>query len=64
MSAYPFGMRELNSYLIRGDHGYTVIDTGSYATESIEIWEQTISAGLSIEKVVVTHAHPDHLGFS
>ena len=28
---YPFGMREVNSYLIRGDKGYTVIDTGSYA---------------------------------
>src|SRR6478752_528757 len=61
---YPFGMRELNSYLIRGDNGYTVIDTGSYAKESIEIWEQTISTGLLIEKVVVTHAHPDHLGLA
>src|SRR5438309_1027341 len=61
---YPFGMRELNSYLIRGNNGYTVIDTGSYATESIEIWEQTISTGISIEKVVVTHAHPDHLGLA
>ena len=61
---YPFGMRELNSYLIRGDHGYTVIDTGSYANESIKIWEQTISTGLLIEKVVVTHAHPDHLGLA
>ena len=61
---YPFGMRELNSYLILGDKGYTVIDTGSYAEESIKIWEQTIANGLSIEKVVVTHAHPDHLGLA
>lgn len=61
---YPYGMRELNSYLIRGNNGYTVIDTGSYAKESIEIWENMISTGLTIEKVIVTHFHPDHLGLA
>ena len=61
---YPFGMREVNSYLIRGDKGYTVIDTGSYAEESIEIWDKTITNGIQIEKIVVTHAHPDHLGLA
>ncbi len=61
---YPFGMRELNSYLIRGDNGYTVIDTGSYANESIDIWDNTLASGISIEKVVVTHAHPDHIGLA
>ena len=43
---YPFGMRELNSYLIRGDNGYTVIDTGSYANESIEIWDNTVALAI------------------
>ena len=61
---FPFGMREVNSYLIKGEKGFTVIDTGSYAKESIDIWEQTLSSGVKVEKVVLTHAHPDHIGLA
>jgi glyoxylase-like metal-dependent hydrolase (beta-lactamase superfamily II) len=61
---YPFGMFEMNSFLFKGDHGFTVVDTGSEAKESIEIWEKTISSGMKIEKLVLTHAHPDHIGLA
>jgi glyoxylase-like metal-dependent hydrolase (beta-lactamase superfamily II) len=61
---FPFGMREVNSYLIKGEKGFTVIDTGSYAKESIDIWERTLASGVKVEKVVLTHAHPDHIGLA
>lgn len=59
---FPFGMRQVNSYLFKGDNGYTVVDTGSYAKESIAIWEQVLAAGVKVEKLIFTHTHPDHIG--
>ncbi|KGM44761.1 MBL fold metallo-hydrolase [Neobacillus niacini] len=61
---YPFGMFEMNSYLFRGENGFTIVDTGSEAKESIDIWEKTISSGITVEKLVLTHAHPDHCGLA
>ncbi|MFB3168538.1 MBL fold metallo-hydrolase [Neobacillus sp. 179-C4.2 HS] len=54
----------MNSYLIRGDKGFTVIDTGSCAKESIEIWERILATGICVEKVILTHSHPDHTGLA
>jgi glyoxylase-like metal-dependent hydrolase (beta-lactamase superfamily II) len=61
---YPFGMYEMNSFLIQGEKGFTVIDTGSEAKESISIWEQTLASGITVEKLVLSHAHPDHIGLA
>jgi glyoxylase-like metal-dependent hydrolase (beta-lactamase superfamily II) len=61
---YPFGMFEMNSFLFNGDNGFTIVDTGSEAKESIELWEKTLSSGIKIEKLVLTHAHPDHIGLA
>lgn len=61
---YPFAMGQTNCYLFDGEKGFTFVDTGSYAKESITIWEQTIASGIPIEKVVLTHVHPDHIGLA
>jgi glyoxylase-like metal-dependent hydrolase (beta-lactamase superfamily II) len=61
---YPFGMFEMNSYLFRGENGFTIVDTGSEAKESIDIWEKTLAKGVTVEKLVLTHAHPDHCGLA
>lgn len=61
---FPFGMKQVNSYLFKGDSGYTIVDTGSCAKESIAIWEQVMAAGIKVEKLVLTHTHPDHLGLA
>jgi glyoxylase-like metal-dependent hydrolase (beta-lactamase superfamily II) len=61
---YPFGMYEMNSFLFQGDNGFTIVDTGSEAKESIDIWEKTLASGIKIEKLVLTHAHPDHIGLA
>ena len=61
---YSFGMEQVNSYLFRGEKGYTVVDTGSFSEEGISTWENLIASGMSIEKVVLTHFHIDHLGLA
>jgi len=61
---FPADMGQMNCYLIKGEAGYTVIDTGMRAKESIEIWEKVLDTGISIEKVVLTHVHHDHIGLA
>ncbi|WP_087973426.1 MBL fold metallo-hydrolase [Oceanobacillus rekensis] len=60
----PGGMREVNSYLIKGDAGYTVIDTGLYSKEALETWKTVLDSGIVVEKVVLTHTHQDHIGLA
>lgn len=60
----PFNMGYANSYLVEGENGYTIVDTGDNTEEAKALWEKVLSKGIKIEKVVVTHAHPDHLGLS
>lgn len=61
---FPFGMREVNSYLFEGRKGVTIVDTGSFAEQAIEIWKQVLPAGTPVEKVILTHAHTDHIGLA
>ncbi|WP_413380987.1 MBL fold metallo-hydrolase [Alkalihalobacillus sp. 1P02AB] len=61
---FPFGIREVNCYLFKGERGYTLVDTGSEAEESIQLWTDILSKGIIIEKIVLTHVHPDHVGLA
>lgn len=61
---YPFGMFEMNSFLFQGENSFTIVDTGSEAKESIELWEKTLASGITVEKLVLTHAHHDHCGLA
>lgn len=60
----PGGMREVNSYLIKGEDGYTVIDTGLYSKEALDTWKAVLKSGIVVEKVVLTHTHQDHIGLA
>lgn len=57
-------MGQINCYLFRGEKGFTLIDTGFFAQEGLAIWDDLISSGIKIEKVVLTHFHIDHIGFA
>lgn len=59
----PYDFGEVNCYFIRGENGFTVVDTGAYTNETKEIWEKVLSR-FTIEKLVVTHSHPDHIGLA
>jgi glyoxylase-like metal-dependent hydrolase (beta-lactamase superfamily II) len=61
-------LSHVNVYLIRGDKGYLLIDTGwntdaSFAT----LHNHLVKNGLSFEdisQILVTHVHPDHYGMA
>lgn len=57
----------VNTYLIKTDAGYTMIDTGWDTPDALESMVQQlaeIGAVMSdIKEVILTHAHIDHLGF-
>ncbi|RKQ33880.1 MBL fold metallo-hydrolase [Oceanobacillus halophilus] len=61
---FPQGMGDVNSYLIKGENGYTVIDTGTNHQNAIDIWQRVIDSGIMVEKVVLTHTHEDHIGLA
>ncbi|EQB34962.1 MULTISPECIES: MBL fold metallo-hydrolase [Virgibacillus] len=61
---FPKGMGEINSYLIKGAHGYTVIDTGTNSKEAKGTWNDVLDKGIPIEKIVLTHTHQDHIGLA
>ncbi|TAK31643.1 MAG: MBL fold metallo-hydrolase [Chloroflexota bacterium] len=62
----PLGF--LNSYLIRGDGHYVLVDTGWNAKDSFASLEQQLNEiGVrftDISQVVITHIHPDHFGLA
>jgi glyoxylase-like metal-dependent hydrolase (beta-lactamase superfamily II) len=49
----------VHGYLLAGDDGWTLVDTG-LAVPDLE--EHVLALGLTIARVVVTHFHPDHVG--
>jgi len=60
----PYDLGSVNGYLIEGSNGYTIVDTGDYTEEAIALWEKVLPKNKPIEKVVLTHAHTDHIGLA
>ena len=63
----PIPLVYVSAYLVEGDDGWTLIDTGFDYAEGKTVWEAGArSLGFSLERdvsrVIVTHFHPDHLG--
>ena len=56
----------VNTYLIRGDNGYLLVDSGWNTEESFRNLEKQlheIGADIrEISRILVTHIHPDHYG--
>ncbi|WP_420645800.1 MBL fold metallo-hydrolase [Candidatus Leptofilum sp.] len=51
----------MNCYLVKEEDGFTVIDTGMAGMEKM-ILKAAEEQGQSIRRVVLTHAHSDHIG--
>lgn len=70
----PFALNHINLWLIKdvyeGVEGWTVVDCGIFSQETRDAWEILFGqldqglCGLPIVRVVVTHCHPDHVGFA
>lgn len=59
----PYDLEEMNSYLVEGKNGFTILDTGDDTEETKEIWRK-VFAEYPIEKAVITHCHYDHMGLA
>ncbi|MFN2627708.1 MAG: MBL fold metallo-hydrolase [Gaiellaceae bacterium] len=51
----PTGPRHVHSYLVRGDSGWILVDTGL----AEQRWEVL---PVPVERIFITHFHPDHVG--
>ena len=63
----PLPLQFVSAYLIEGDDGWTIVDTGYHYPQTYEVWEsEAASIGLDltqdVARIVVTHFHPDHIG--
>ena len=62
--AMPLGIDHVHCYVLpAADGGWTVVDTGLGLPDASEGWERALAyLGAPVERVVVTHFHPDHVG--
>ncbi len=63
----PFPLRFVSVYLLEGEDGWTLIDSGYDYPPTYEAWGRGApEVGCDLERdvgrIVVTHSHPDHLG--
>lgn len=63
----PFPLRFVSVYLIEGNDGWTLVDTGYDYPPTYDAWEAGAAEvgcdlALDVARIVVTHFHPDHLG--
>jgi glyoxylase-like metal-dependent hydrolase (beta-lactamase superfamily II) len=62
--ALPLGIDHVHCYLLPGSGGgWTVVDTGLGLPDAGERWARTLDElGAPVERIVITHFHPDHVG--
>ncbi|WP_042348690.1 MBL fold metallo-hydrolase [Bacillus massiliigorillae] len=60
----PYDLGEVKCYIVEGENGYTIVDTGDNIEDAITLWKQVLPKDKKIEKVVLTHAHLDHIGLA
>ncbi len=61
----PFRLDHVNVYLIEGARGWTVVDAGADTPETRAAWEGVLAGLMAdepVERLIVTHFHPDHVG--
>ena len=64
----PYRLNIVNCYLLRGERGWTLLDTGLNTASARARWNAAMQAlsitANDIEKIVLTHMHPDHFGLA
>ena len=64
-SPLPMRLDHVNCYALDDGDGWTVVDTGLNTNTCRTAWESILSgplAGKPVNRLVITHHHPDHLG--
>jgi len=57
----PLGIPHVHCYLLPGEDGWTLVDTGLGLPGAEERWAPVL-AEVEVARIVVTHFHPDHVG--
>jgi glyoxylase-like metal-dependent hydrolase (beta-lactamase superfamily II) len=59
----PFPPGHVHVYLLRGEQGWTAVDTGLGLPDAGSAW-RAVAASLDapIHRIAITHFHPDHVG--
>ena len=63
----PGTLNHINLWLLEDEGGLTLVDTGLDIPPAREAWEALFAgpiAGRTVNRVIVTHFHPDHLGLA
>jgi len=63
----PGSLERINLWLLEDDGAWTIVDTGMNLTQCKEVWEHVIQDVLgakSVNRIIVTHMHPDHIGLA
>jgi glyoxylase-like metal-dependent hydrolase (beta-lactamase superfamily II) len=63
----PFRLNHVNIWLIEGDDGWTVVDTGLDDDLTRALWDGPLTRRLGdrpVIRVIATHFHPDHIGLA
>ncbi|WP_297802803.1 MBL fold metallo-hydrolase [uncultured Brevundimonas sp.] len=65
--ALPMALDHINVYAIRDGDGWVIVDTGLDTPTTRADWERALAGslqGLPVNRLIVTHMHPDHLGLA
>jgi glyoxylase-like metal-dependent hydrolase (beta-lactamase superfamily II) len=63
----PFALNHINLWALRDGAGWTLVDCGLNTDATRALWEQHFQgllAGARVNRVLVTHFHPDHVGLA
>ena len=58
----PFQLDHINLWLLEDDGGWTIVDCGIGDQRTRACWDEILKAAGSINRVILTHYHPDHAG--
>jgi len=63
----PIQLKRINLWLLRDGDAWTIVDTGMYDEGCKAVWQKVFDNFCPIEsvnRIIVTHYHPDHLGLA
>ncbi len=61
------GLNHINLWALRDGDGWVIVDTGIGSSVSKDIWRkhfEELMGGRPVNRVIVTHLHPDHCGLA
>ena len=63
----PFVLNHINLWLLEDGPGWTIVDCGFALDEARDAWDRIFAetlGGRPVQRVIVTHYHPDHIGLA